>query len=121
MSLFVVVERQDDFDRWLARQATPVSSTTQNDARGAELFLSTGCGACHSIRGTAADGVIGPDLTHVGSRESIGAGTLARQAAAFQDWISRTDDIKPGVHMPPFGMLPLSDRQELASYLEVLE
>lgn len=117
MSFFVVVERQDEFERWLAKQADPAASPT----RGEELFIASGCGACHSVRGTPADGVIGPDLTHVGSRQSIGAGVLAAESGDFLRWISRTSDIKPGVHMPSFGMLPPEDLRALASYLEGLK
>jgi cytochrome c oxidase subunit 2 len=88
---------------------------------GQELFLANGCGACHTIRGTPANGVVGPDLTHVGSRLSLGAGILPNEPEAFVRWIARTDEVKPGVHMPAFGMLPSQDVQALAAYLDSLE
>ena len=83
--------------------------------------MATGCGACHSVRGTDADGRIGPDLTHVGSRLTIGAGTLRRGPDAFIRFISRTDEVKPGVHMPAFRMLSPADLLALASYLDGLK
>jgi cytochrome c oxidase subunit II len=58
---------------------------------GDDLFLANGCGACHTIRGTPANGLVGPDLTHVGSRLSIGAGALPNQPDALLRWIARTD------------------------------
>ena len=64
---------------------------------------------------------MGPDLTHVGSRASLGAGTLANDADGFLRWISQTGKIKPGVQMPHFGMLPLEERRAIAAYLESLE
>lgn len=122
MTLVVVVEPQAEFERWLAQQAAPAATpASPANVRGAELFIATGCGACHSVRGTAADGRIGPDLTHVGSRLTIGAGTLARGPEAFIRFISQTDRVKPGVHMPAFGMLPAADLQALASYLDGLK
>src|SRR5687767_7322663 len=74
MSFFVVVEEKDEFARWLDHQAQPARPPTLDLAlQGQQLFLANGCGACHAVRGTLADGVIGPDLTHVGARLSVGA------------------------------------------------
>jgi cytochrome c oxidase subunit II len=64
---------------------------------------------------------VGPDLTHVGSRLSLGAGILGNEPAAFVRWISRTEQVKPGVHMPAFGMLPPDDVRALAAYLDFLQ
>ena len=90
-------------------------------AAGGDAFLRNGCGACHTVRGTPASGTVGPDLTHVGSRLSLGAGTLPNDPEAFFRWVSFTDEIKPGVHMPAFGMLPNSEIRALAAYLEALQ
>jgi cytochrome c oxidase subunit 2 len=64
---------------------------------------------------------VGPDLTHVGSRLSLGAATLSNDPEAFQRWIANTDHVKPGVHMPAFGMLPPEDLRALAAYLDALQ
>ena len=66
-------------------------------------------------------GVVGPDLTHVGSRLSLGAGILPNDPEAFLRWIAHTADVKPGVHMPAFGMLPPEDVRAMAAYLEGLQ
>ena len=122
MSFVVVVESQQDFERWLDRERrVAVEPSTTEQRRGAEVFLASGCGACHSVRGTPARSRVGPDLTHVAGRRSIGAGTLPRSSDAFHLFVSRTDEIKPGVHMPAFGMLPPEDLHQLATYLEGLE
>lgn len=121
MSFFVVVEEPAAFDRWLAHQAAPARAAAIEPARrGGELFLRNGCGACHTIRGTPADGRVGPDLTHVGGRLSVGAGILESDARAFRHWVARTDAVKPGVHMPHFGMLPPHELDAIAVYLEGL-
>jgi cytochrome c oxidase subunit 2 len=122
MSFYVVVHEKEAFERWLAHQQTAaLSPRAAAAARGQELFIASGCGACHTIRGTLAKGVIGPDLTHVGSRLSIGAGALPTTREALVRWIGRTDHVKPGVIMPAFGMLPQEHLQALALYLEGLK
>jgi cytochrome c oxidase subunit II len=122
MSFDVVVHEKQDFERWLAHQSAPARSPSAPEAaRGQELFLANGCGACHTVRGTPANGVVGPDLTHVGGRLSIGAGTLPNEVDALVKWIARTEHTKPGVLMPQFGMLPEEDLQALAVYLKGLE
>ncbi len=122
MAFRVVVLSKADFAQWLERQSQPAPAPGESIAvRGQELFLSNGCGACHTVRGSAADGVVGPDLTHVGSRLSLGAGTLSNEADQFVRWIAHTRDEKLGVHMPPFRMLPAQDLQALAAYLDGLE
>jgi cytochrome c oxidase subunit 2 len=122
MSFYVVVEEQEAFERWLAAQQAPAAAPSAPDAAsGQELFLANGCGACHMIRGTPARGVVGPDLTHIGSRVSIGAGILPNNAETLMRWIARTDHVKPAVIMPAFGMLPQKDLQALARYLEGLK
>jgi cytochrome c oxidase subunit 2 len=85
------------------------------------LFLSHGCGACHTIRGTAADGIIGPDLTHVGGRQALGAGILVNDVNGFRRWLVALDELKPHAKMPAFDMLPEADLKDLATYLDNLE
>lgn len=88
---------------------------------GLRLFLATGCGACHRIRGTEATGRIGPDLTHLASRETIGANMLPLDADSLTAWITETQRIKPGARMPSFGMLPDSETKAIVDYLMSLE
>ncbi len=122
MAFNAVVMEKDAFDRWLQREAQPARAPAEPVAlRGRELFHAHGCGACHTIRGTPADGVVGPDLTHVGSRTSLGAGTLANEPRAFLRWLARTEAVKPDVHMPAFGMLPPAELQALSTFLDGLQ
>jgi cytochrome c oxidase subunit 2 len=121
MAFSVVVMEPDAFDAWLAAEAGPAAATRPEAAAGAALFRSYGCGGCHAIRGTEARGVIGPDLTHVGGRETIGAGILPNTPEAVARWIADPREIKPGAHMPGFGMAPERDIQAIAAYLGGLE
>lgn len=122
MAFAVVVTEAEEFQRWIEQQASPAKSPVEPVAiRGSELFLANGCSACHTIRGTPADGVVGPDLTHVGSRLTIGAATLPTDPAAFHRWIAHTHQVKPDVLMPSFDMLPEEELIALTAYLRRLE
>lgn len=122
MAFDVVVVEKAEFATWLARQREPaVESAGPLAAQGRELFLANGCGACHTIRGTDARGVVGPDLTHAGNRTSIGAGTLRNERDDFLRFITHTEKLKPGVHMPSFDILEESGLQAMAAYLESLK
>ena len=122
MAFDVVVLKKEEFAGWLDHQSQSARTSSESlIAHGRESFFASGCGACHAVRGTEADGVIGPDLTHVGSRASLGAGTLANDTDGFLRWISQTGKIKPGVQMPHFGMLPPEELKALAAYLDSLQ
>ncbi|HEY0873850.1 MAG TPA: cytochrome c oxidase subunit II [Vicinamibacterales bacterium] len=122
MAFYVEVMEPQAFEQWLDHQARPaVPAADPQAARGGELFAANGCGACHTVRGSPAAGVIGPDLTHVGGRLSVGAGILQNDPATLRDWLASTDHLKPGVHMPAFGMLPDADLAALAAYLHGLK
>jgi cytochrome c oxidase subunit 2 len=119
MSFHVDARARPDFEAWLAAERRPAVRT---DGEGARLFVASGCGACHRIRGLAsADGRIGPDLTHVASRRSLAAATLANDATAFAAWIRDNQHIKPGNRMPPYRMLTDAELWVLARYLDELE
>jgi cytochrome c oxidase subunit II len=122
MSFPVVVMERAEFDRWLAQQTA--SAQPPADAhvqRGQDLFLANGCSACHTVRGTPANGLLGPDLTHVGSRRSIAADTLSNETVTLQRWIAHTQAVKPGALMPAFSMLPPEELEALAAYLKGLQ
>ena len=122
MAFHVVVTEQEAFEEWLGRQAQ-VSADPKDSwlQRGRDVFLANGCGACQTVRGTAADGVTAPDLTHVGSRVSLAAGTLANNRGGFFRWIFDSHRYKPEARMPAFGMLPPDDLLALADYMDSLQ
>lgn len=122
MAFDVVVLEKADFARWLNTQRGPAAATDSPAVSlGRERFFANGCSACHTVRGTDARGFVGPDLTHVGSRRTLGAGIVPNDASGFMRWLERADLLKPGVHMPHFRMLPREERQALAAYLEALQ
>lgn len=101
MALLVVAERPDDFQRWRAAQiADAAAPQTPEQRAGRDVFLAKACIACHTVRGTPAAGNLGPDLTHVGGRQYIGAGILPTTRGSLAAWIADPQTIKPGNNMP---------------------
>jgi cytochrome c oxidase subunit II len=122
MGFFAVAHAPDEFESWLTGQRRPAAPPGPPFLqRGRELFLSAGCGGCHRVRGTGAEGTIGPDLTHVGSRVSIGAGMLPTNAGTIAGWIADTQHIKPTSTMPSFGIFAGPELRAIAAYLESLK
>ncbi|HEX3274140.1 MAG TPA: cytochrome c oxidase subunit II [Gemmatimonadales bacterium] len=120
MAFLVVAEPSDSFAGWLAGQrdtaATPADSLTR---RGQEVFLGSACPMCHAVAGTPAGSRVGPDLTHLGSRRTLAAGTLPNTRGNLAGWIVNPQAIKPGAKMPPNALSP-DDLQALLAYLETL-
>ncbi|WP_245758732.1 cytochrome c oxidase subunit II [Tropicimonas isoalkanivorans] len=111
-----------DFAAWLDHEASAaVAPSTPDAVAGAEIFAREGCGACHTVRGTDHIGQVGPDLTHVGARHTLGAGRLGATLEDFAAWISHTDELKPEVEMPAYGHLPEEEHRLLAAYLKGLQ
>jgi len=115
MAFNVRVLSQPDFDAWWTQQLQPAPAS----ASGLQTFM-VRCAACHTIRGTPAGGILGPDLSHFGSRESIAAGLLPNTKGNLVEWINNTQTIKPGVKMPELHMLA-SETEDVANYLEGLK
>jgi cytochrome c oxidase subunit II len=121
MSLLVIAEPQEDFDRWRQTQIASADEPDDDDARrGRDAFLSKPCVMCHAVQGTLAGGRVAPDLTHVGSRRYIGAGVLPLSRGNLAAWIVDPHGIKPGVNMPTIKLEP-DDVNTIAAYLEGLK
>jgi cytochrome c oxidase subunit 2 len=121
MNFLVVAQSAADFDAWAVRhQQTPSGPSDQLEANGQLVFMRSPCAGCHTIRGTAANGKIGPDLTDIGSRRAIGANTLPNTEGHLAGWIVDSQSVKPGNLMPP---IPLNadDLQALLAYLRSLK
>jgi cytochrome c oxidase subunit 2 len=120
MAFVVVAEPMDAFLQWIAHQREPAAEPATDDVRrGHDVFQGATCITCHTIRGTSAGSRIGPELTHVGSRLMIGAGTLPNTRASLEEWVANPHSVKPGVRMPPTP-LPAADRDAVVTYLRSL-
>ena len=116
MAFNVLVLSQADFAAWWDQQLQPAGGSP--DDAGLRTFMLR-CAACHTIRGTPAGGILGPDLSHFGSRESIAADLMANTPENLASWINNTQTIKPGAKMPELHMLA-SEIADVTRYLEGL-
>lgn len=116
MAFHVVAMEPDAFEAWLANERSPVPASAAT-AAGRAVFFKSGCQGCHTVRGTEANGTIGPDLTHVAGRTSLGAAILPNDTESFRRWVRENQHLKPGNRMPSFGFLEPGDLDLLASWL----
>jgi cytochrome c oxidase subunit 2 len=122
MGFVVVAHEPADWQRWLDARTAPAPRTLSVEAlRGQKLFGEVGCAACHRVGGTDAQGITGPDLTHVGSRRSLGAGILPNTRATLTGWIGDSQSIKPNNRMPAYRSLSADELNALAAYMESLK
>ncbi|HEY2683056.1 MAG TPA: cytochrome c oxidase subunit II [Steroidobacteraceae bacterium] len=120
MQFEVVADTPQDFAAWTAAQLKPAQGpTTEQQTRGLAL-VQFRCGLCHQIRGTDAGAVMGPDLTHLMSRRTLGAGTLANNAGNLAGWVEAPQELKPGSQMPN-QYLSAAELQDALAYLETLK
>jgi len=121
MGLLVVAEPADQVARWIANEQRRADDPTDPLlTQGKQVFLGSACVYCHAIRGTDASGTLGPDLTHLASRRTIGAGALKNNRGNLAGWIINSQTIKPGNKMPPM-YLDSQSLQALLAYLESLK
>ncbi len=114
MRFRVMVQDSADFAAWVADQQAghaPIDSSNAEILAGYQAFTkirnpaTNSCIVCHTIKGISA-GVIGPNLTHVGSRTTIAGGTLPFTPAGITTWLSNPPAAKPGSKMPNIGLTP---------------
>jgi cytochrome c oxidase subunit 2 len=120
MRFRVVATLGADFEAWIQAQQQPARPPTDALAwEGAQLFLQKGCTGCHAIAGTAAQGQVGPDLTHVGRRRTMAAGIMDNTPENLARWLKNPQALKPGSTMPNLGLQD-SEIDALVAYLRHL-
>jgi cytochrome c oxidase subunit 2 len=121
MAIIVVAEEQAAYQRWLSvQQANTMPVADAEVLAGERAFMTKPCAACHTVRGTSAQGSTGPDLTHVGSRQTIGAGLLEKTRGSLAAWIADPQTLKPGNNMP---LVPLTsdELRQISRYMDSLK
>lgn len=122
MAFDVIALDAEAFETWSeAQRRAAAEPDTAFLRQGRDLFIAKGCGVCHVVRGTTAAGLLGPDLTHVGSRRMIAAGTLVNNTGTLAGWISSSQHLKPGNLMPSFSSLDGVELRAIAAYLDSLK
>ena len=118
MRLSITVEPPEQFDLWIeAQRRLPPQPSDDQQKRGQQVFLSTTCVMCHTVRGTSARATVGPDLTHIASRQWLGAGSVPNARGWLAGWILDPQTLKPGVRMPQHNF----NGEELNTLLDYLE
>lgn len=123
MRIRVIAQPENEFKTWEQQQAQPApAAASQSDEAklGAQIFLQRTCANCHAIAGTAAAKRIGPDLTHVASRQTLAAGRLGNTVENLTAWLHDPEKYKPGSHMPNLHLNP-NELTDLTAYLETLQ
>jgi cytochrome c oxidase subunit 2 len=121
MKLLIVAQTDAEFAAWLAlQQQVPIQPPDGLAFEGQQIFLGSACVYCHNIEGTNASGDLGPDLTHLASRQTLGAGILENTTGNLAGWIIDPQAIKPGNLMPPMD-LSGPELQAILAYLATLE
>ena len=101
MAFRVRAEPRRAFERWLTANEQPAREPSGALARqGQRYFMEDACAGCHTIAGTPAQGTIGPNLTHLASRRTLAALTIANDRRELGRWIRDPQEIKPGTKMP---------------------
>ena len=119
MLLRVYVQTPEDFAAWVKNQQQP-GVQDPAVAEGRQVFESQACISCHVVRGTAANGKFGPDLTHFGSRDTLASGAADNTPANLKLWIHDPDYVKPGSLMPAM-QLSSDQMDKIVAYLETLK
>jgi len=121
MHFLVIAHEPAEFARWLESESQPSRLLAEGEEyfRGQQVFAEAGCGICHTVRGAGASGTIGPDLTHLGSRRDLAAGTLSNVPGNLAAWIVNSQHFKPGNLMPAMPLQP-ADLIDITDYLQNL-
>lgn len=120
MNFIVVAEPREQFDAWVKAQQQPAfQGQTGMAAEGRDLVQNAGvtCIACHMIDGTNLKAKVGPNLTHIGSRQYIAAGTLENNTANLTRWIHNTQEVKPDNKM----VIPQYDDDTISKIVAYLQ
>lgn len=122
MALLVIAEEEEGYEEWMSLQAQPAADPEPGTLveRGRDIYMSSACVYCHTINGTPSNGTLGPDLTHLGSRETLAAGTIENNPGNLAGWIVDPQEIKPGNAMPAVDLTG-EELQALLEYLNSLD
>jgi len=121
MRFRVFAEAPADFASWAEGQLSPAASPSDSlAAHGQDLFVNGACAGCHSIKGTAAQGMVGPNLTHLASRTTFAGGIFDLNENNLKAWLTNPPERKPGSKMPNLH-LKQDDIEALVSFLQTLK
>ena len=122
MRLLVIADPPAQYQAWLKVQSQPgAEPATPEAVLGKQVFVSAECSACHTVRGTPASGVLGPDLTHIGSRRYLASNVYPNNNAYLAAWITHAQSLKPGALMPDLPDYTGKQLLDMVAYLRQLK
>ena len=122
MRFRVFVHSETDFEAWAQNEAADAVAPADEVLTAAQsVFLANACIGCHTVKGTTAVGVVGPNLSHVGARTTLAAGIMDNTSDDMERWIRNAPSIKPGSIMPAFPTLSDTDLRAIVAYLQSLK
>lgn len=122
MALIVVAQPEAEYETWRAAQlgdSAPPANPEQT--AGQQQFMNKPCELCHTIRGTGAHGNVGPDLTHIGSRQGLAANMLPNNEADLAAWVTHAQALKPAAAMPNVTQFTGAQLNQIVAYLQSLK
>lgn len=119
MATLLIADTPQSFAAWRSHQLQSAGRPSSGGQWAGLAHFTSHCGSCHTVRGTDAAGMLGPDLSHLMQRHTIAAGTLPNDPADLDRWISDPQSIKPGALMPKPELSP-NERADVISYLKTL-
>ena len=121
MRLLVIAQPPSDYAAWRNQQLKPASPPESSQAQlGETVFNGSACALCHTVRGTDAEGTVGPDLTHIAGRKYLASDSYINNTANLEAWITHAQSLKPGALMPNLTLYSGKDLQNLVAYLQQL-
>lgn len=118
MLIRVYADTPAGFAAWAAQQKKPADQDP-SAAEGREVFAHNACVNCHTISGTSAAGIFGPNLSHIASRATIASGSVPLTEQNLRAFIDDPAQFKPGVLMPAMHLSP-HDLDAVTQYLLTL-
>lgn len=116
----VIVQSQADYAAWVANMQKPPAPPTDPVAiQGKQLVTQGVCQGCHTIDGTNMKGTIGPNLTHLFSRDTFAGGSYPLTQENMIIWLQDSGSMKPGNDMQNVHV-PDQDLQAILAYLSTL-
>ncbi len=121
MLIRVIVHTPEGFQKWVAQQKAPIPEPqTPQEIKGKSLFFAYSCMNCHKVNDTVAQGVFGPDLTKLMTRQTIGAGVRPLDDKNLWAWVKDPQDLKVGCLMPDMQLLD-KEVDDVVAYLKTLK
>jgi cytochrome c oxidase subunit 2 len=119
MRFEIIAMSATQFSDWALREIKEADAPTDAAALRGQALMQKNCAVCHAVNGTLLVGAVGPNLTHLWSRDFFAGGILPLTKENIAKWVLNAPSIKPGTVMPNFSAIIPSTKQPLLNAQEV--